>query len=113
MLKLTAQYADAWNGDWHRSADTVVPLLAEVDAACIEVGRDPETLIRTAGSNFALPGSHDARPNPVTGSIEEMAETIVQFRDLGLRHHIAGLDPCTPASLERFARVLELVDRSE
>ena len=113
MLRLTAQYADAWNGDWHRSADTVAPLLAEVVAACRDVGRDPATLIRTVGSNFALPGSHDARPNPVTGSIAEMAETIVGFRNLGLRHYIAGLDPCTPASLEWFARVLELVDQSE
>jgi alkanesulfonate monooxygenase SsuD/methylene tetrahydromethanopterin reductase-like flavin-dependent oxidoreductase (luciferase family) len=113
MLKLTAQYADAWNGDWHRSAETVRPLLDEVDAACIEVGRDPATLIRTAGSNFALPGAHDARPNPVTGDIEQMAATIAGFRDLGLRHYIAGIDPCTPKSLETFARVPEILDRSE
>jgi alkanesulfonate monooxygenase SsuD/methylene tetrahydromethanopterin reductase-like flavin-dependent oxidoreductase (luciferase family) len=113
MLKLTAQYADAWNGDWHRSAETVRPLLDEVDAACIEVGRDPATLIRTAGSNFALPGAHDPRPNPVTGDIEQMAATIAGFRDLGLRHYIAGIDPCTPKSLETFARVPEILDRSE
>ncbi len=113
MLKLTAQYADAWNGDWHRSAETVRPLLDEVDAACIEVGRDPATLIRTAGSNFALPGAHDARPNPVTGEIEQMAATIAGFRDLGIQHYIAGIDPCTPESLETFARVLEILDRSE
>lgn len=113
MLRLTAQFADAWNGDWHRSAETVVPLLVEVDAACADSGRDPATLVRTAGSNFALPGSHHAPPNPVTGAPEQMAETIVQFRRLGLRHYIAGLDPCTPASLEQFARVLELVDRFE
>ena len=113
MLRLTAQYADAWNGDWHRSAETVRPLLAEVDAACIDMGRDPATLVRTAGSNFALPGAHDARPNPVTGDIDEMATTIAGFRDLGLQHYIAGIDPCTPQSLEAFARVLELLDRSE
>ena len=113
MLQLTAEYADAWNGDWHRSAESVRPLLDEVDAACIAVGRDPATLIRTAGSNFALPGAHDARPNPVTGDIESMAETIAGFRNLGLRHYIVGIDPCTPQSLETFARVLEILDRSE
>jgi alkanesulfonate monooxygenase SsuD/methylene tetrahydromethanopterin reductase-like flavin-dependent oxidoreductase (luciferase family) len=113
MLRLTAQYADAWNGDWHRSEETVRPLLAEVDAACIDMGRDPATLVRTAGSNFALPGAHDARPNPVTGDIDEMATTIAGFRDLGLQHYIAGIDPCTPQSLEAFTRVLELLDRSE
>ena len=113
MLRLTARYADAWNGDWHRSTETVLPLLDEVVAACIDVGRDPATLIRTAGSNFALPGAHGARPNPVTGDIEEMATTIAGFRNLGPQHYIAGIDPCTPKSLETFARVLEILDRSE
>ena len=113
MLRLTAQYADAWNGDWHRSAETVAPLLDELDTACIDVGRDPATLIRTAGSNFALPGAHDARPNPVTGEIEAMAATIAEFRDLGLQHYIAGIDPCTPESLETFARTLGILDLSE
>jgi len=113
MLQLTALFADAWNGDWHRSAETVRPLLDGVDAACSIVGRDPATLIRTAGSNFALPGAHDARPNPVTGDLESLAETIAGFRDLGLQHYIAGIDPCTPESLETFARALEILDRSE
>jgi alkanesulfonate monooxygenase SsuD/methylene tetrahydromethanopterin reductase-like flavin-dependent oxidoreductase (luciferase family) len=113
MLRLTARYADAWNGDWHRSPDTLVPLLTEVDAACAEVGRNPATLIRTAGSNFALPGHHDARPNAITGSPETMASAILGFRALRLRHYIAGLDPVTPDSLELFARVIELVDRAD
>jgi hypothetical protein len=77
------------------------------------VGREPATLIRTAGSNFALPGAHDARPNPVTGDIDAMAATIAGFRDLGLQHYIAGIDPCTPESLETFAQVLEILDRAE
>jgi alkanesulfonate monooxygenase SsuD/methylene tetrahydromethanopterin reductase-like flavin-dependent oxidoreductase (luciferase family) len=113
MLRLTARYADAWNGDWHRAPETLIPVLAEVDAACAEVGRDPSTLVRTAGSNVALTGAHGARPNPITGTTEEMAEAILGFRALGLRHYIAGLDPVTPRSLEQFARVIELIDRAE
>ncbi len=112
MLRLTARYADAWNGDWHRTTETLIPLLAEVDAACADVGRDPATLIRTAGSNFALPGHHDARPNPITGTAEELAEAILSFQALGLRHYVVGLDPVSPRTLEQFARVIELVDRN-
>lgn len=113
MLRLTARYADAWNGDWHRAPETLIPVLAEVDAACTETGRDPATLVRTAGSNFALAGAHGARPNPITGTTEEMAEAVLGFQALGLRHYIAGLDPVTPRSLDQFARAIEMVDRAE
>src|SRR5207244_1247769 len=52
MLRLTAKYADMWNG-WlpfvRSHADQVAPLRAAVDAACAAVGRDPATLVRTLG----------------------------------------------------------------
>ncbi len=113
MMGLTARYADVWNSDWHHDAEEVVPMLKALDEACEKAGRDPKTLVRTAGSNLAMPGYLGVRPNPITGSIEEMAEKIATFRDLGLRHYVAGLDPCTPATLEHFARVIELLDKDE
>ena len=39
-----------------------------------------------------------------------MAETIVGFRERGIQHFIAGLDPCTPQTIAQFGRVIELVD---
>lgn len=113
MMRLTAQFADIWNSDWHHDAEEVVPMLAALDEACEAVGRDPKTLVRTAGSNIAMPGYLGVRLNPITGSVEEMAEKIATFRDIGLRHYVAGLDPCTPATLEHFARVVELLDKDE
>ena len=112
MMRLTATYADAWNSDWHHDPSTVVPLLAQLDAACEDVGRDPKTLVRTAGSNIAMPGCLNRRPNPITGEPEQIAEAVAGFREIGLRHHVAGLDPCTPASLEQYARVIEILDRT-
>ncbi|HEY8445483.1 MAG TPA: LLM class flavin-dependent oxidoreductase [Thermomicrobiales bacterium] len=112
MMRLTARYADAWNSAWHHDPSTLKPLLAELDEACREVGRDPATLVRTAGTNIALDGYLGVRPNPVRGTPEQMAEVALSFRSLGLRHWVAGLDPCTPRSLEQFARVIEIVDRS-
>jgi alkanesulfonate monooxygenase SsuD/methylene tetrahydromethanopterin reductase-like flavin-dependent oxidoreductase (luciferase family) len=113
MMGLTARYADIWNSDWHHDAEEVVPMLKALDEACEAAGRDPKSLIRTAGSNLAMPGYLGVRPNPITGTVEEMAEKIATFRDLGLRHYVAGLDPCTPATLEHFAKVVELLDKDE
>jgi alkanesulfonate monooxygenase SsuD/methylene tetrahydromethanopterin reductase-like flavin-dependent oxidoreductase (luciferase family) len=48
LLRLTAQYADAWNTSWLRDPSEIPPLRAAVDAACHAVGRDPTTLARTA-----------------------------------------------------------------
>jgi probable F420-dependent oxidoreductase len=110
MLRIIARYADAWNTVWHGSPEPVAAEMAAVDEACREVGRDPKTLVRTAGGNIAMPGNTGRRPNPMTGSDEEIAATIVKFRELGIQHFVAGLDACTPQTLERFGRIIELVD---
>ena len=113
MMGLAARYADVWNSDWHPDASELLPMLKTLDEACEAAGRDPKTMIRTSGSSFAMPGCLGMRANPITGSIEEMAEKIMGFRALGLKHYIAGLDPCTPQTLEYFARVIELVDKED
>ena len=110
MLRLTARYADAWNTVWHNDAAAVAPLMADVDEACQEVGRDPATLVRTAGGNIAMPGYLGVRPDPITGDAEAMAATLRGFRDLGLQHFVCGLDPCTPRTVEQFAPVIALLD---
>ncbi|HET7092983.1 MAG TPA: LLM class flavin-dependent oxidoreductase [Thermomicrobiales bacterium] len=110
MLRLIAQYADAWNTVWHRDPAALPPLLAAVDAACAEVGRDPATLVRTAGGNIAMPGYLGVRPDPIEGDADGIAGTLAAFRDLGLRHYVCGIDPCTPTSIEQFGRVIELLD---
>jgi alkanesulfonate monooxygenase SsuD/methylene tetrahydromethanopterin reductase-like flavin-dependent oxidoreductase (luciferase family) len=112
MMRLAAEFADAWNSDWAKSPADVMPLLADLEAACQEVGRDPETLVRTAGSNVAMPGYLGVRPNPIIGTNEQKAEVIAGFRELGFKHWVAELDPCTPRSLEEFAKVIEILDRT-
>jgi alkanesulfonate monooxygenase SsuD/methylene tetrahydromethanopterin reductase-like flavin-dependent oxidoreductase (luciferase family) len=113
MLRSIANYGDAWNSDWAREASVLVPHLERLDEACIEVGRDPATIVRTGSSNIAMPGYLGVRLDPITGESEHIAETIAGFRDLGLRHHVVGLDPCTSKSIEQFGRVLEILDRTE
>lgn len=72
----------------------------------------PATLVKTAGGNIARPGYTGYRGNAREGDDEEIAAAVLEFRARGFRHFVAGIDPCTPAALESFARVLELVDRA-
>ena len=111
MLRLTACYADAWNTVWHKSASDAAPKIEAIEAACAEVGRDPKTLVKTAGGNIARPGYTGARANSFEGDDEQTAANLAAFRDLGFRHFVAGLDPATPQSIEAFAKVIELLDR--
>lgn len=112
MLEIIVQYADAWNTVWHSSTEKVKPLMEKVDAACKAAGRDPKSLIRTAGGNFAMEGYMERRPNPIEGDTAEMAERLASFRDLGMSHFVCGLDPCTPETISAFAPVIEQLDQS-
>ena len=119
MLRLTARYADMWNVDWRNSPADIPPYLDALDAACREVGRDPKTLLRTVGVEVDMPGaisnraerSKGKRTPPITGTPEEMAETIRAYAALGISHLQLLFDPNTLESLEAFAPVLELLDR--
>ena len=112
MLGLIARYADAWNTVWHKDASETADKLRALDEACAQIGRDPATIVRTAGGNIAQAGYTGARKDPIEGCDEQIAERIAGFRELGFSHFVAGLDPCTPKSIEQFALVIELVDQS-
>ena len=123
MLRLTAEYADAWNADWYVRPDEVPPVRAEVDAACAAVGREPATLERTLAVMIDAPGWQprpgadwptDMRADapPASGSPEELAELLRGFAAQGITHVQVWLEPNTPAGIEAFAPVLDLLDRA-
>jgi alkanesulfonate monooxygenase SsuD/methylene tetrahydromethanopterin reductase-like flavin-dependent oxidoreductase (luciferase family) len=112
MLGILVRYADAWNTVWHKSAEVIPPKIEQVRRACEDMGRDFSTLVLTAGGNIAMEGYQGARPDPIEGDDDAKAAAIAGFRDLGIRHYVRGLDPCTPASIAQFARVIELLDQS-
>jgi alkanesulfonate monooxygenase SsuD/methylene tetrahydromethanopterin reductase-like flavin-dependent oxidoreductase (luciferase family) len=114
MLRLTAEYADCWDG-WvvfHRSHADVVPALRErVDAACRAQGRDPATLARSLSIQVALPGQAFPGTDPLTGSPEELAAALRAIAAEGIGSVQVFLAPTTPATLDGFAAVLDLLDR--
>lgn len=117
MLRLTARYADAWNVFPSRTGNTIerlLPILRRVDAACEAVGRDPATLERTCAVFIGLPGQPDPGDSPqplITGSAEELAESLRAFVEVGISHIQFVLNPMTPDSIDAFAPVLELLRR--
>jgi alkanesulfonate monooxygenase SsuD/methylene tetrahydromethanopterin reductase-like flavin-dependent oxidoreductase (luciferase family) len=114
MLDLVARNADQWNG-WLASSrshpDVVAPLRDAVDTACVEVGRDPATLVRTLTIGVVFDGETIFGAEPLTGSPEELAEAFRAFAREGIGHVQVWLNPMTMRGVEALAPVLELLDR--
>ena len=122
MLRISMPHVDSWNSwyaDTRNSPAGVAPLTAKVDAACVEVGRDPRQVERTVAIFVQLPGgkgrtmgdtSEAQAVRPLDGTTEEMAEELRGYASAGIGHVQLVLDPITRESIERFARVLQLLD---
>lgn len=110
LLKSVARYADAWNSDWESQPEAMARLIAHVDAACEEIGRPAPSLIKTGSARFAMDDAAAGRADLVTGNAEAMAERLVAFRDLGLRHLVCGLEPRTKTTIDAFGDVIARFD---
>jgi alkanesulfonate monooxygenase SsuD/methylene tetrahydromethanopterin reductase-like flavin-dependent oxidoreductase (luciferase family) len=110
MMRLTALYADAWDADWQDDPHIVVERMKALDEACLAVGRDPQGLIRTGGTQFAM-GEHKYHWKPVSGTRDDMVATMHAFAALGLRNYRATPSPCTLETLEAFGEVITAFDR--
>ena len=122
MLRITMPHVDSWNAwyaDTQNSPAGVEALRATVDAACVEVGRDPGAVERTVAVHVQLPGGRGRTMGddtvaqavrPLSGSAEEMAEELRKYAAAGIGHVQLVIDPITRESIEGFARVLQLLD---
>lgn len=117
MLRLAARYADIWNRDFDAvnpgfepySVEDLLASQAKVDAACVEVERDPATLRRTAGVWVDLPGTPSRGWNALTGTTEEMVAGLRRYADAGYEQVQIWLHPGTTEGVEAFAPVVEQV----
>jgi alkanesulfonate monooxygenase SsuD/methylene tetrahydromethanopterin reductase-like flavin-dependent oxidoreductase (luciferase family) len=120
MLRQCAAHADGWNA-WYAWFDNDVELLpallADVDAACAAVGRDPASLERSAALLIQLPGldgltkyASGGAP-PLTGSPDVLADVLHRFASLGIAHVQIVLDPNTSEAITAMAPVLAALDR--
>jgi probable F420-dependent oxidoreductase len=113
MLRLIAEHADSWNTAWLGRAAELPPRVAPLLEALAAAGRDPATLEITVGVSVVLPdladdpASLDAAGS-LTGSAEELAGALREYREAGAGHLICSMEPATPAAVERLARAVEL-----
>ena len=113
MLDLVARYADAHNAVWHVDTATLVAEFDDLHAACARVGRDPATIEHTAGTIVRLLAPGEApRPDDksIQGTPEEVAAALRRFAEVGVQHLVVILQPRGVEVIQRFARVLALLD---
>ncbi len=87
--------------------------IAPFEEACAEVGRDPQTIGRSAGVMIAplATGSYDSvYGRVVTGPAEHIADMFRSFRDAGFTQVEFMFEPQTIEALDAVAPVLELLD---
>lgn len=110
LLRTVARYADAWNSDWEGDPARMAELIARVDAACDAVDRPRDSLVKTGSARFAMDAGAARRADLVSGTPEQMADRILELRELGLRHLVSGLEPRTQQTIEAFGEVIARVD---
>jgi alkanesulfonate monooxygenase SsuD/methylene tetrahydromethanopterin reductase-like flavin-dependent oxidoreductase (luciferase family) len=116
MIRLAARHADIWS--WYVNERSEVaefePRLRELEAACVEVGRDPATIGRSAGilvEPIGVGGAEELAM-PVRGSVQDIAYGIRSFHEAGFTQVEVMLWPPNMAALDAMGPVLEELDRS-
>jgi alkanesulfonate monooxygenase SsuD/methylene tetrahydromethanopterin reductase-like flavin-dependent oxidoreductase (luciferase family) len=123
MLRITMATAHAWNSwfsDFGNRPDGIGRLRDVVDAACLDVGRDPADIDRTVAVMVHLPGGGgrvqggyvENPPQPLEGTPETMAEALRAFASEGISHVQLVLDPIDADSIRTVGSVLTELDRT-
>jgi FMNH2-dependent dimethyl sulfone monooxygenase len=115
MLQLAVRHADIWSWYVEERSDLTEfgPRVAALEAACVEFGRDPATIGRSAGivvEPTSFTGAAEAVGTPVRGSAEEIADGFRTFRAGGFTQLELLVWPPTLAALEALAPVIERLD---
>jgi alkanesulfonate monooxygenase SsuD/methylene tetrahydromethanopterin reductase-like flavin-dependent oxidoreductase (luciferase family) len=114
MLRLAALHADIWSWFAEERSDLIElqPRLAALEAACVEVGRDPATIGKSAGivvEPTPIRGS-EALGTPIRGSAQEIADVLRAFGVAGFTNVEVIVSPPTLAALDAMSPVIELLD---
>ena len=112
MLELVARHADQWNAAWYGHPDEAHELrerLANLRAALDATGRDPATLEITVGIFVSFDGAKPDTPKrSIRGSIDEVADALAGYTDLGVKHLIAHVWPRTANAVAQLGEAAAL-----
>jgi alkanesulfonate monooxygenase SsuD/methylene tetrahydromethanopterin reductase-like flavin-dependent oxidoreductase (luciferase family) len=115
MLRLAATHADTWSWYVQERSDLQEfgPQLEALEAMCVEVGRDPATIGKSAGivvEPTSVTGAAEVLAEPLRGAAEEIADGLRAFGAGGFTQVEVLLWPRTVEALDAMARVLEILD---
>lgn len=104
MLRLTAQWSDAWNLAWFGEVDDRLrAALRDLDAACAAVGRDPATMRRTVGVRLRDPGTAPDEGRSTDADAAGLADLFDELAEVGADDVLIWSLSKTPAALDRIA----------
>jgi hypothetical protein len=112
MLRLAAEHADSWNrsSGYRTIPSTHTEFLAGMDEACAEVGRDPATLDLTVRLNVGFPNAGELpsvfEKMTAYRGVEEVAETLRAYQDLGAKLAFCEVYPFNEAALDELAEAV-------
>jgi len=115
MLRSAARHADIWSWYVEERSDLTEfgPRLAALEAACVEVARDPATIGKSAGivvEPTSITGAEAVLGAPIRGEPEEIADALRAFGTAGFTNIELVLWPPTLGALDALARMIELLD---
>jgi alkanesulfonate monooxygenase SsuD/methylene tetrahydromethanopterin reductase-like flavin-dependent oxidoreductase (luciferase family) len=108
MLRLAAELADHWNGGM-RTPDELAPILEQLDAACHAIGRDPQSVMRSAEALVRTVDPGDGAPREereLRGDADAIAASLRQYHALGMDHVQVQLRPNSLAGILAFRPVI-------
>lgn len=109
MLRLTAQWSDAWNTAWFGEVDDLLrDRLGAFDEACAAVGRDPSTIRRTVGVRVREPGQEPDSGRSTDAGAAGLGDLFDQLAEVGFADAIIWSLAKTPAALDRIAEAREV-----
>jgi alkanesulfonate monooxygenase SsuD/methylene tetrahydromethanopterin reductase-like flavin-dependent oxidoreductase (luciferase family) len=103
MMRLAARWADRFNTAWYGLPDEDFRRdVANLQAACAELGRDPAEIEISAGIDVFDAATAAGRPGSshLVASGDELADGLAAWRAIGVAEVICRPYPPTPAMLE-------------
>ena len=107
LLRLGAEYADAWNMAWYTTPQSARGEVERVRGAAAGSARGLAITTSVSVSYPDLGPRTGPGATSLSGSPEEVGAALAGYADLGVSHLMVDFSPHTPAALDRLAEAVQ------